>query len=495
MSLQWRLFAAFGGLIALVLLAQWLLIRDARQQISLEFGKAALALSEEITQGLEKLGLNESVSDLKQIDSPATGRITGVDEYVVERHVFHSEEEYNAFKQNRLKDLGDRKILKESTAASEISLEVRGPHEGDRLSGEDQTTRKMKFRLDHPDHATSLVMEIRNESQRIHLPDEGLSSALSDLSQQQMYGSLIVLALGLLAAAWLAHREAKPLRALGHAAHRLGAGELGTQIPQLGGGAEMRQTTQAFNHMSHRLEVLAREAEHNRESQNLAELSDIARGLAHTLRNPLNTLGLSLEELAALPEDQALAEPLVAQSRDQIRRIDHWIRSFLALASEGRGEVERIDLGGLLQDIALEAIQQDRRGIRIQLKPLGEVARLPGVSPELRAVIQALVVNAVEASENQGEVAIALTQEHDRLKITIQDHGSGIPEAVKQKLFTPHVTTKTFGSGMGLFLAHRIATNRYNGTLRLEDGEPLGTLATLILPLRNSYAETSNPAR
>jgi signal transduction histidine kinase len=63
----------------------------------------------------------------------------------------------------------------------------------------------------------------------------------------------------------------------------------------------------------------------------------------------------------------------------------------------------------------------------------------------------------------------------------VEDDGTGLPAAVRERLFTPHVTTKPSGSGMGLFLAHRIATSRYGGGLRLEDRLPSGTRATVTL--------------
>ena len=65
----------------------------------------------------------------------------------------------------------------------------------------------------------------------------------------------------------------------------------------------------------------------------------------------------------------------------------------------------------------------------------------------------------------------------------IEDEGPGLPPSVRERLFTPHVTTKSTGTGMGLFLAHRIATSRLGGTLRLDDRPSGGTVAVLELPL------------
>ena len=110
-------------------------------------------------------------------------------------------------------------------------------------------------------------------------------------------------------------------------------------------------------------------------------------------------------------------------------------------------------------------------------------------------MLQALVVNAVEASPEGGTVRIGVRPvENDggtddpRVLIAIEDQGPGLPAEVRERLFTPHLTTKANGSGMGLFLAHRIATNRYGGRLELEDlksTDGSGTRALLEIGPRN----------
>jgi signal transduction histidine kinase len=92
-----------------------------------------------------------------------------------------------------------------------------------------------------------------------------------------------------------------------------------------------------------------------------------------------------------------------------------------------------------------------------------------GVPAELKAVLQALVVNAVEASPPGGQVTIQVEPgETGGVRVTVDDEGSGLPDAIRARLFEPHVTTKPHGSGMGLFLAHRLVSGRYAGELRLE---------------------------
>ena len=118
----------------------------------------------------------------------------------------------------------------------------------------------------------------------------------------------------------------------------------------------------------------------------------------------------------------------------------------------------------------------------------GAAARLPDdpgaaeVVPELHAALHALVVNAVEASPDGAEISVRVqARDGGSARVTVDDEGPGLPGEVRARLFTPHVTTKPSGSGMGLLLAHRIATTRYGGGLALEERLSRGTRAVLDL--------------
>ncbi|MEE8525974.1 MAG: HAMP domain-containing sensor histidine kinase, partial [Thermoanaerobaculia bacterium] len=327
----------------------------------------------------------------------------------------------------------------------------------------------------------------RHLTRRFEIPQQGMRQKLDGFSRKLLLASLGILAVGLVLAGAVADRVSAPLRRLAGAAREVGEGALGTRVPEAASG-EVGQAITAFNRMSERLAELEAKTRELSARQHLGEIGEIARGLAHSLRNPLNALGLSVEELAAgAREGDGDENPELADSaRRQIRRIDRSIRSFLALASQGGGAAEDVDLAELAEDVALEALQDSRGRVRVQVDVIGDaepgLAPLSAVEPELRAVVQALVVNAVEASPEGGTVTVRLRSADDgRIRLEVEDRGPGLPPEVRDKLFTPHLSTKASGSGMGLFLAHRIATNRYRGRLDLVDLEPTGTRAVLEL--------------
>lgn len=284
----------------------------------------------------------------------------------------------------------------------------------------------------------------------------------------------------------MAHRLTRPLTSLTAAAERVGSGELGAAVEagQAARADEVGRAITAFNRMSARLAELDRENRRLAAAEQLSELGEVARGLAHSLRNPLNALGLAIEQAGAPPE-------VIEGSRRQIRRMDGALRSFLALASAGSAQAEPVDLAQLAREVALEALQDGGGRVRIEVETAGagpwSVAAVPA---ELKATVQALVVNAVEASPPGGKVAIRLERRADKgVRMTIDDEGSGLRDEVRQRLFEPHVTTKPHGSGMGLFLAHRLVSGRYGGALRLEPRAASGTRVTLEVGDRLQPAE------
>jgi signal transduction histidine kinase len=186
---------------------------------------------------------------------------------------------------------------------------------------------------------------------------------------------------------------------------------------------------------------------------------------------------------------------VAAAARRQIRRVAAALRGFLALSAGGAASGP-VDLAGVAHDVALESLQSRPAGspppVEVTAPP--DPVVLLGVEAELRAALQALVINAVEASPPGAPVRVSLCRDDDAVIVTVEDSGAGIPDAVRSRLFTPHVTTKPSGAGVGLYLAHRLATTRYGGDLSLADRPEGGTRAALLLRDRDTVRPAAAPA-
>jgi signal transduction histidine kinase len=311
---------------------------------------------------------------------------------------------------------------------------------------------------------------------RIPIPvNESVQSVRATMQKGAAVGGLL-LVVGLVGSAVLSRRLTHPLRALADGAEALGHGDLGVQVPVSASG-EVGEVQRAFNRMSERLAELETERDEWRKREHLAQLGDLSRGLAHTLRNPLHTLGLAVEELAEAEGDR---QGLVATSRTQIRRIDRWLRSFLALGAEESAQAEDVELAELARSVALETVQQ---GKEVRVESPDEELHVRVVPEAVRAALTNLVENAAEVSPQGQPVLMRVSHEQDRAVVEVVDRGPGLPDEVRQRLFSPHVTTKVGGSGMGLFLARQLVVGMHGGALEIEDDQGGGTIATVILPL------------
>jgi len=354
-------------------------------------------------------------------------------------------------------------------------------HSGDGTSQQvlPDNVRKLVVAVEGDKEHLDRYLVVREDDEALHRIPIPLSPAVRQVQHTMREGAMMgggLLLVGLFASAVLSRRLARPLKTLADGTEALGRGDLGYQVPVSATG-EVGDLQRAFNLMSARLAELEAEREWWQEREHLAQLGDLSRGLAHTLRNPLHTLGLAVEELAS---GRGERQDLVDTSRAQIRRIDRWLRSFLALGAEEAVEPEATDLGELVRAVALESVQQ---GAEVRVEGGGDGLRANVVPGAVRAAIANLIENATEVSPKGEAVEVTISVEGGEAVVSIVDGGPGLPDAVRERLFSPHVTTKVGGSGMGLFLARQLVVGMHGGTLEMVDGVDGGTVATIRLPL------------
>lgn len=490
LSLRTRLFLILAGLVAALVVAQWWLMTSLSRALDRELDSVALAVS----------GSVASFFTFDPAGDPAGGGdVTVLDRTFEPGEMLFSPDDPDVAHLPNPEEL--QEYLEEKGVNRAHSLVVRRvvTGTGEDEEGAERSPHNVRIHIERAPEARFLWLVSPGSKARVPLPETGLDDKIEDFRRRMLLGSGLVLALGLLLAGAVAHRVSAPLRRLATAAEEVGDGAFGTQVDAESGDRELASTLGAFNRMSSRLAELDARARKLSALRHLGEIGDVARGLAHALRNPLNALGLSVEELSARASesDPEGAGSLAESARRQIQRMDRGIRSFLVLASPGGGKVARLDLGGLARDVALEALQDGGGRVRVQARVAAEGAAISAIEAELRAVLQALVVNAVEASPDGGEVEVRVAPSAAAgVRIEVLDRGPGLADEVRRRLFTPHVSTKSNGSGMGLFLAHRLATERYGGSLELLDREGGGTRAVLTLGDRLTESEMveSDPA-
>jgi signal transduction histidine kinase len=341
----------------------------------------------------------------------------------------------------------------------------------------DVVVRRFELEVEADDQADERYLVVRmadGAERRVPIPISPTVEVFRDTRRQGLGASAAMLAVGLVGAAFLSHRLGSPLKDLATRAERLGSGELGLEVPVTAGG-EIGELQRAFGRMSEQLATLQAERERWRQREHLAQLGDVSRGLAHTVRNPLNTLGLAVEELAGTGRPD-----LVHTARSQIRRIDRWLRSFLALGAGDEAGMEVVDLGDVTRAVVFEASQS---GGDVRLDVAIDRVSVRAVPAAVRSAVANLVENALQASPPGEPVRVTVGIEGADGTVEIADRGPGLPAEVRDRLFSPHVTTRPEGSGMGLYLSQQLLVHLHGGSLEVEDRDGGGTLARARLPL------------
>lgn len=219
-------------------------------------------------------------------------------------------------------------------------------------------------------------------------------------------------------------------------------------------------------------------------AERLAAVGTMAAGLAHEVRNPLNSAALQLtvlERRLQRGETGEQAIPIARIIRDEIGRLERLVRDFLAFAKPSPVNAQPVDLASII------------RGVATLIAPEAEAARIvvdldlpPGLQPaagdpeQLRQVMLNLTRNALEAMQNRpGRVVLRARQSDDRLEVDVEDDGPGFAEGLP--VFDAFFTTKDQGTGLGLSLVHRIVSD-HGGTIRVES-RPGRTCFTFQLPI------------
>jgi signal transduction histidine kinase len=487
MTLRWRLGLLFSGLLVALALGSWWGIRELTADLAEELGDVAVAVGRSVVA---------VVATGPHAEEVAERSLAGLPPEVRERVRALEAEPATAPRSLQWVTAGDEQELPEGvTRVLERHLVITAPPganqgaadlgpTGGTGPGSDGPSAGGQARFDVHLERISDVVKLKvvgadGAVRGIPVPQRGVDAALADFSRRLLTGGAVALIAALVGALMLVHRATAPLARLAAVADRVAQGELGSQVgPVRGAGSEVATAIAAFDEMSRRLAELEVETRQLREREHLGELGEVARGIAHSLRNPLHAVGLSVDRLARC-EDRDEAMVLAGNARSQIRRLDGSIRSFLAFAADGVGDPAVVDLARLCRDVALEAAQDAAGRVRIEVVVEAPATTIGGaIAAELRAIVQALVVNAVEASPDGQEVRVeVVAAAADRLQVRVLDRGPGVAASVQEQLFAPHVTTKATGSGMGLFIARRLAQTRYDGEVELAERNQGGTVA------------------
>lgn len=294
-----------------------------------------------------------------------------------------------------------------------------------------------------------------------------------------LLGALVLgVAIGaLLLARALSRQMTQPLVTLSDAFQRVAEGDLETRVPA-SGAAELQMLAGTFNSMTQRLaEARVALARAEREST----WRDVARQLAHEIKNPLTPMRLSLHRLQRrvdhVPESEREAvRDSIAALLVEIEHLTRLAEHFSQYAKLPGAQMEPLDLAALARDAA--RLHEDGSVTVHAETPVP----VDGDRLLLTRALHNLLLNAREAAGDGSAIELEVSRAGEEARLAVRDRGPGLSEAAAAKLFEPYFSTKNRGSGLGLSVVKDIA-ERHGGRITLTNREGGGAEARLTLPL------------
>jgi len=222
------------------------------------------------------------------------------------------------------------------------------------------------------------------------------------------------------------------------------------------------------------------------QSQKLATLGYLAAGMAHEIRNPLNSISLFTQLIRDGISDPEKLE-YIEKILKEVDRVDGTLRKLLDTAKRPVYELTDVDLERAVQN-ALESFspQTNIQGIKVKFIHPGNMPLLKADPAELEQIFTNLFLNAIHEMLAGGELTVEMLRENSDAVILVSDSGKGIPKENLPNIFDPFFTTKSRGTGMGLSVVLRIVKN-YGGSIEVVSSNEKGTTFLVRLPLNGQF--------
>ena len=293
---------------------------------------------------------------------------------------------------------------------------------------------------------------------------------------------------------WIAARVSRPIERLAAAAEEVAGGNWETRVPE-GGRDEVGVLARSFNHMTSQL---VGQRERLVQTERVAAWRELARRLAHELKNPLFPLQLTVENLARarqLPEaefDEVFRESTATLGME-IANLKTIIGRFSDFSKMPKPELERIDARDAIERVrslyeaaggpASQGGDADQNAARIRFEVQLSAQPMPlDADPELlHRALSNLVLNAMDAMPEGGTLILSAQPKGETVELRVADTGQGMTPEECERLFTPYYTTKEHGTGLGLAIVQSVVAD-HGGAIAVESQTGGGTAFVITLP-------------
>ena len=225
--------------------------------------------------------------------------------------------------------------------------------------------------------------------------------------------------------------------------------------------------------------ALATARERELEAERLRAFREVARRVAHEIKNPLTSMRIAVDQLRrkdGMTEGRKeTAMEVMAAETDRLERL---AREFADFGRLPEGPPSEVDLVELLEELGRTSVPD---GVTVRLTANGGPRTIVGHYEPLRRAFANLYRNASEAMQGMGPLDVTVTGDGAGLGVTIADHGPGIPADLRQRIFEPYFTTKRDGTGLGLALV-RVTLEAHRGTIAVSETPGGGATFAIVFP-------------
>jgi len=304
----------------------------------------------------------------------------------------------------------------------------------------------------------------------------------------RLIATTIVFALGILVSLFLSVKYTEPIHSLAKAARKVAEGDL-TETMEVRGKDEIGELTESFNEMVKGLHERRELEEKLRRSEHLSKIGQLASGIAHEVRNPLNLINLSIDHLRVKyapsdPNDRSEFVNILSNIKSDIHRLNGLISNFLDYGKPIKMDVRPANLNYIIEDvISLASEKLSEQGIGIDKMFACDIPLIPLDSQQIKACILNVILNSIQAMPHGGRITIETRMDKAVALLKIGDTGLGIPPENILEIFEPYFTTKDTGIGLGLAVTKRII-EEHGGTIEIFSEPEKGTVAQIKLPAK-----------
>ena len=219
-----------------------------------------------------------------------------------------------------------------------------------------------------------------------------------------------------------------------------------------------------------------------RRTERLSAMGELAAGVAHEIRNPLNGIGMLVQRLEKefVPEEEEEFRGMIRTIRSEVQRVNRIVHQFLTLARPPKLCLSSTSLDAVVRETLMTlSAAADEKDVEMVLSLAAE-GPVSLDREQMKQVLLNVLLNALDATASGGRVEVRTTQDEERSVIEIRDTGIGIPPENLERIFDPYFTTRDKGTGLGLAIAHRIVAE-HGGRIEVESGEGEGTVFRIEL--------------